>query len=202
MIVGDKFVWLHFPKCAGTEVSQVLAGLRTTNPQLRLDDPRRVNVHDGLAHRMASQPDLPLRGKDVITCFRRLPYWMLSRIHFGYSRNAKYVPTRDQVLKGHVYEQEGHLSQADEYARKYAGEARFILRTEHVYDDFCAAFDRYLRFDPDAVKAAFTGRNPSPTRYIPDLSFWFTQDDLDRLYASAPYWARLEKHLYGDLLSL
>lgn len=202
MIVGNQFVWLHFPKCAGTEVSQVLAGLRRTNPQLMLDDPRRVNVHEGIAKRLASQPEFPIRGKDVITCFRRLPYWMLSRVHFGFSRNATYVPTRDQLLDGHVYEQDGYLNHADGYVKTYTAEARFILRTEHIYDDFCAAFERYLTFDPAAVRQAFTGRNPSPTRYIPDLSFWYTQADLDRLYAAAPNWARLEEHVYGDLLSV
>lgn len=202
MIVGNQFVWLHFPKCAGTEVSQVLAGLRRNNPELMLDDPRQVNVHDGLGERSASHPGFPIGGKDVITCFRRLPYWMLSRIHFGYSRNPEFVPTRDQMLDGHVYEQDGFLNHADQYVKTYTEEARFILRTEHIYDDFCAAFERYLKFDAEEVRQAFTGRNANPTRYVPNLSFWFKQADLDRLYASAPRWTRLEKHLYGDLLTI
>lgn len=200
MIVGDRFVWLHFPKCAGTEVSRVLEGLADRNPDLIADDRTLVNVHDDIDSRLRLQPDAPLRGKDVIACFRRLPYWMLSRVHFGYFQNPKHVPTRADIVAGRVFESDGHLSQADDYARRYTQNARFLLRTENIYDDFCAAFSGYLDFDPVRVRDAFTNRNASPLRYIPDIRFWFTPSELAALYEAAPYWAMLERHLYGQLV--
>jgi hypothetical protein len=44
--------------------------------------------------------------------------------------------------------------------------------------------------------------NATTLDYIKDPAFWFTQAEVDALYAANPLWARIEAQCYGGLLHL
>lgn len=202
MIVGPDFVWLHFPKCAGTHVERVLRSTFGAEPSLRFDpiDPANVIWHQNVDQREATGVDLS--GRDILCGFRRLPSWVLSRIHYERSRSSHPFPTRDRYTRGRFYEEDGAEGWAEDYVRKYTSRpvARWI-RVEHLREDFVAAFSPYLDVERFALRWRLR-RRANATTYPRDLAAWFTPAELAELYETCPTWRDLERTLYGDLVTL
>ena len=70
MIIGPDFLWLHFPKCAGTLVEKILRVAFGDDPTLEFDplDPRHVIWHQDVDERQAAT-GRELGGKHII-CWR------------------------------------------------------------------------------------------------------------------------------------
>ncbi|MGD9544410.1 MAG: hypothetical protein AB7F41_12075 [Methylocystis sp.] len=204
MIIGERFVWLHFPKCAGTEVEGVLRSHFADNSKLLFDsiDNKSSHWHDSITDRQKRDPSFQLEGREVLCCFRRLPYWLLSRIYFEKARSPDLVVTREMFLKGEFFESSKHKGKADQYAKKYTNTpvARWI-RTENLVDDFKSVFSQFIDIG-NIADTEFVNRNSRRIAYIPDISFYFTTTDLRGLYDSNPVWAEIEKNIYGDILSI
>ena len=194
MIVGPDWIWLHVPKCGGTAVEQVLRKAFRRRRDVVFDRVGRrspVIWHHSLRRRREFDPDFDPSGKRVIGCIRRLPSWLLSRVHFEAER-SKLIPTREQFLRGEFYESTGYLSKADRMIRDFdtPGVDDWI-RVEHMATDIAAVFDLQLRSIPRVNE----GKMP----FIKDLSLWFTPDDLRAIYDANPVWAALERRVYGRL---
>lgn len=202
MIVGPDFVWLHFPKCAGTLAERILRRTFGGDPALDFDplDPTKVIWHENVDEREAR--GVPLAGKDVICGFRRLPAWVLSRMHFEERRSPHPLPSRAMYARGRFYEEDGAEGWAEEYVRRYSSRpVSHWIRTEHVREDLVAAFSPYL--DADRLKSRWRyRRRVNKTVYHRDLSEWFTPGELEALYDSCPTWRDLELALYGNLAVL
>jgi len=201
MIIGEDFVWLHFPKCAGTAVELALRTLLADRPGVRFDpiEPSNVIWHHTIAEREWYDPSFSLGKRRVICCFRQLPTWVLSRVHFEAARGPDHrTVTRKMLMKGVIYERDGKLSNADVYAEKYSSPRvdRWV-RAEHLAEDLSAAF----ALDPDAVQKALIRKNAGRIDYLKPLSFWFTKRELSNLYDASPTWTRIEKEVYGSLLA-
>ncbi|HEY3695422.1 hypothetical protein [Phenylobacterium sp.] len=205
MIVGGKFVWLHFPKCAGHAVEQALKSVLRRDRAAAFDAPDREGWHDSPRDRRRREADPQLSDRTVICGFRRLPFWMLSRAHYEASRPPYQCVTRAMFCRGEYFHQNGQVGKADDHALYY-GEAdveRWI-RTEHLPEDFERSFGDILgsRLTRAAVRKLRRIVNGTRLNYIRSLDFHFTAGELEALYAANPAWAARERELYGDILRL
>jgi hypothetical protein len=141
----------------------------------------------------------------VISSFRRLPYWMLSRVHYEASRPPYYAVSRAMLLRGEFFHQNGQVGRADDYARHY-GEAEVArwIRMEHLAEDFERQFGDLLgsQVTRAAVRKLRRVVNGTRLNYVRSLGFYFTPQELAALYDANPAWAARERELYGDVLRL
>lgn len=200
MVVADKFIWMHFPKCAGTELEHVLRSLNIDGAKFDPIDPDNIIWHHTLQQRIYYDNNFSVGNRDVVCCFRRLPYWILSRVHFEYQRGGR-IPSRKMFVKGYFYENDGALDFADNYVARYMEGVTKWIRTEHLVSDFVDIFSKYVDLANVNVKKLFNGKNRTLIPYIKNLSFYFSSKNIRSLYASNPQWAKLEKMIYGNLLT-
>jgi len=197
MIQGPDFVWLHLPKCAGTSLEAALREIWRGDPAYRFDakDFRKVIWHDNIDARRRRDPGFELGGRRIIANFRRLPHWLLSRVHFEAQRPPHHIVTREMFLRGDLFERTGTLNRADDYALSYnMPPVDCWIRSENLVEDAAKAFG----LDPEILRAK--RKQVSALHYIKSLDFWFTKRELADLYAASPHWAELELRIYGSLL--
>lgn len=208
MIVSEDWIWLHMPKCGGTTVEAVLHSQYDTAPGMMFDETgpgRLYSVHDSIANRQAQCPEFDPAGRPVYAVIRRLPHWILSRVHFQLERSATGSPqvTRAQLCVG-KYRQlprrggPARLRSADQTVAKYVDEVTEWMTLEALSADMLRVFG----IDMSAMKKEKTTKNVSPVGYVRDLNFWFRPKEIERLYEANPVWAALEERVYGNLLTL
>jgi len=188
VIIGPDFIWLHFPKTGGSATEAVL---RTLLPDATFDpiDPSAVIWHHLIRDRLQYDPTFSPEGKRIICGFRRLPHWLLSRVHFEASWPPHRLVTRAMLVEGRLFEHDGTVTSPDVYARAFTSyPVDDWIRAENAADDIATAF----HLDAGAVRAALERKNPTPP-YPTSLDFWFTPAELAGLYAACPLWARLEE---------
>jgi hypothetical protein len=195
---------MHFPKTAGHTVELALRAATRGRRDIVFD---RRGVHDDRWHDCLEERQLRDRsfdpsGKVVIAGLRRLPWWILSRVHYEASRPPHRWATREMIQRGEFFEQSGEVGKADNHALMFArGKVNRWLRAEHLREDFVACFGDIL--GPAALKASrkLDRRvNETRLRYVERLDFYFTRDELQRLYEANPIWAAVEREAYGNLL--
>ena len=124
MIYNDDFVWLHFPKCAGTKIEKIFERYFTDVPGLHQDvvnveiDPT-VSWHDNIEQRMERDSHFQLRGRAIVCCIRTLPSWLISRYNFEVDRSPELDHKPELLLEGKFLEQSGNLSHADYTCRAF-----------------------------------------------------------------------------------
>jgi len=203
MVVGQDFVWMHFPKCAGHTIDralQVLRGRRNI-----AFDVAETGWHDSVRDRVQRRPGFEAAGKTVICGFRRLPHWLLSRVHYDASRPPYRMVSREMLCRGQFYEESGDIQTADIYVQHYgASPVDRWVRTEHLAEDFQRQFGDILgsQLARAAVRKLAKVVNGTRLNYVRRLDFYFTPAELDGLYAANPSWAELEANLYGDVLRI
>lgn len=201
MIIGENFIWMHFPKCAGTFTENLLKKIFNEDSRIDFDplNPENVIWHHNVAQR-EKLLNKSITGKDLICNFRRLPHWIISRITFE-SRRSDFHVSREMLAEGRFYEMNGSVSNADRYINIYT--ERYVkhwIRVEHLKEDFIAAFSNYLDVKSIEASSDFTEKI-NVTEGILPLSHWFNEKEIQQLYASNPRWAILEKELFGNLMS-
>ena len=202
MVIGENFIWLHLPKCAGTETELVLRRHFEGKAGLAFDEgnPQKVIWHHSIAQRERLDPRFRANGRAVICNIRRLPAWLLSRVHAGKNWRPDLVVTREMLLAGRVFRRDGTMVSADDILGRYiVPPVTHWLRTEALAADFVSVFGQYL--DVSGIDAAsFAQRNMSEVAYIRDVPFWFTGAELAALYRANPAWAAVERAVYGSLI--
>lgn len=198
MIIGSDFVWLHFPKTAGSSLDAALRELIGGRPGVVFDDldDQSGVWHHTVSQRMTADADFDPSGKRVFCGIRRLPAWVMSRVQFEAERSGK-VATREMIERGEFFEPDGAAWPADVYMQMYAPDVTDWIRTESLADDVAAAFS----IDLAVVKEVIATHRKRETRYVKDTSFWFTADQIERLYDANPIWAKVEREVYGSLSS-
>lgn len=205
MIVSDRWIWLHVPKCAGTATEKILHGAFGADPSVHFDAvgaAHPVIWHDGLADRAVRDPGFGPAGRAVVANIRRLPSWLLSRVHFEVQRyghaavvsravlcSGRFRPVPKGVAKP--------LRKADQELARYAPGVTHWLRTEHLAEDVGRAFG--VEVPPRGGRDKL---NATTLDYIKDVAFWFTGEELAALYAANPLWAGIERQVYGGLMTL
>ncbi|MCI2395569.1 hypothetical protein [Aliiroseovarius sediminis] len=196
MIIGPDFIWLHVPKCAGTAVERALRGTFRGRKDIHFD--RVTGKHPAIWHhnipqRLKHDADFDPSGKRILAGIRRLPKWLLSRVHYEVARSPDQVPTREMLAKGAFFTRTGSVLQADSVLRRFnTPPVDRWIRDDHLEQDLCEA----LRINEIKVPRV----NETSLKYIKDISFWFTPAELKSLYEANPEWAEIEKRLYGSLL--
>jgi hypothetical protein len=204
VVVGDEFIWMHFPKTAGHTVELALRAAARGRRDIVFDQRGRHDDrwHDSLHERRLRDRSFDPSGKVVIAGFRRLPWWILSRVHYEASRPPYRWAPREMIQEGRFFEQSGEVGHADVHANMFAEcNVHRWLRAEHLREDFVACFADIL--GPAAQKACrkLDRRvNETRLRYVERLDFYFTPSELGRLYDANPTWAALERKVYGGLL--
>ena len=207
MIYSDEFVWLHFPKCAGTKIENLFKTYYSTEKRIFQDkvDPRidpQATWHDTITVREKRNPDFVLGDRVVVCSFRRLPAWLESRYSFEVKRSPQLNHRPELLLEGKFLEQSGFLNNADYYVKQYlpegilrSGKIRFI-RTEHFEEDFRRVFGEFLDVTviPDGE---FSKRvNVSKSIVPEDIRQQLLQNP-QRVYGHCPYWKIVEDFAFG-----
>jgi len=221
MIYSDDFVWLHYPKCAGTLIETLFKKYYSDQSDI-VQDFISFNLfgisfnpfgtkrnplgswHDSVLQREARDTSFQLENRVVICSFRRLPSWLESRYNYEFKRNPKLDHCPERLLEGKFLEHNGFENHADMYAMKFfpksimeSGRLRFI-RTEFFETDFKAAFGEFIdvKMIPDSE---FNKKiNSSKSWLPPDFRKKFYADQ-QRLYENCPYWKSVEEIAYGNI---
>lgn len=205
MIISDRFVWLHFPKCAGNEMERLLKIHFGNDPSTKFDkiDPKNMIWHQSIAQRKVADPSFDISGRDIICNFRRLPSWILSRVHYEYSRSPQLKVTRPMLLAGEFFESSGFHSKADAYAKMYnSTPVTHWIRTERLAEDFKRVFSHYTDLSVVDFASQVKKTYATTIEYIPEVEFWFSKSDLEKLYEANPIWAGIERAVYGDVYKI
>ncbi len=196
MIFGSDWVWLHFPKCAGNTVQHLLKINCIEDETIRFDpiDPANVIWHENIPTRLARDPACDVGGKKVIANIRRLPEWILSRVHYEAARPPYRVVSREMLIKGEFYENYGGMRTADEIIAYYdTPKVDVWIPVENLHAGLEHAIGR--RLEPISEKL-----NENSIPYIRNVGFWFTREELAALYDRCSRWAEVEERIYGGLL--
>lgn len=201
MIIGTNFIWLHFPKCAGTFTENLLKQLiKEQEKSIVFDkiDPNLVIWHQNVSVR-EKMLNINLSGKDILCNFRRLPYWIVSRIYYELNRSGNST-TKELFTNGQFVNRKGIIEHADTVLTRYTErEVKHWIRVESLEKDFIQVFSQYIDFKFFPQHDVFSSKlNVSGWDY--NLKDWFSEKNLKELYESCPLWSKLEMHLYGDLL--
>jgi hypothetical protein len=208
MIYSGDFVWLHFPKCAGTKIENLFRTYYSSDKRIHQDivkpriDPL-ATWHDSIASREKRDPGFILGNRTVICSFRRLPPWLESRYSYEVRRSPQLDHRPELLLEGKFLEQGGRQNHADFYARKYVPESILgsnqlkFIRTEHFEVDFKSVFGEFIDVTiiPDWE---FSKRvNVSDKSAVPDGIRDKLFQNQHELYEKCPYWKAVENVAYG-----
>lgn len=206
MIYSDDFVWLHFPKCAGTKIEDLFSKYYLSDKRIFQDpvDPAidpLATWHDSILDREERDPTFSLGNRIVICSFRRLPAWLESRYSFEVQRAPQLGHCPELLLEGIFLEQSGEQSHADLYADKYvpeeiltSGKIRFI-RTEHFESDFKGVFGEFV--DVTIIpKWEFNKRVNVSQSKVPDTIRQKLLQNQQEIYEHCPYWKAVEDIAY------
>lgn len=200
MVISPEFVWLHFPKCAGSFTEKLLRNILSSDHAYHFDpiDPTNVIWHHDIKQR-EKYANISLLEKDVICNFRRLPFWMISRTIYEQNRSGHVTP-KELYRQGKFLEFDGRENHADRYVVKYTKpEVKHWLRVEYLELDFVEVFSQYFEFDPRIVSNSIKTK-VNASGWNGDINNWFEAKDLIELYTSCPKWAQIEKKIYGNIL--
>lgn len=200
MVISPEFVWLHFPKCAGSFTEKLLRNFLSSDPVYQFDpiDPANVIWHQDIKQR-EKYANISLSGKDVICNFRRLPFWMISRIVYEQNRSGHVTP-KEMYRLGKFLEFDGRENHVDRYVVKYTKPGiKHWLRVEYLEQDFIEVFSKYFVFDPRIVSNSIKTKI-NASGWNGDINNWFDEEDLITLYKSCPKWTEIETNIYGNTL--
>lgn len=205
MIIAPDWIWLHFPKCAGTSTEKTLGAIYKNDKAIHFDalDHNNVIWHHTLQKRKEYDPDFTVGDRRIICNIRRLPHWILSRVHYEVQRSGRAAEIkRRQLVEGRFPQRHPHgrptIHPADSVAARFSEGVTHWVRVENLAEDLSNA----LNLKEEQVSTAIVHENTGKLSYIRNLAFWFTQKEIDRMYAANPVWAELEQRLYGDTLHL
>jgi hypothetical protein len=197
---------MHFPKTGGHAVAAAIRDAGRGRDDLVFDAPGADDHrwHDSIVERQANERSFDPKGKVVISGMRRLPWWVLSRIHYEAARPPHCCATRAMLCRGQFYERDGSVNHADAQVGRLRGQPiDGWVRLEHLAEDFVDQFEGLL--GPRVRSAAHRLKkvvNRTTLDYVKSLDFYFTPAELDGLYAANPIWAAMEAKVYGDILRL
>ena len=211
MIYSDEFVWLHFPKCAGTKIENLFKKYYSFDKRIFQDtvDPVldvQATWHDSIRDREIRSPNFILGNRIIICSFRRLPAWLESRYSFELQRSPQLSHRPELLLEGKFLEPTGKQNHADAYAKKYLPESilrsdkiRFI-RTEYFEYDFKHVFGEFLDMTIipswEFNKKDNVSQSVVPKKIRKQLFKKVLFQGLEQVYEKCPYWLNVEKIAY------
>jgi len=192
VVITKTFVWAHLPKTAGDMVATIFSLF----PEIvvysdPLDKPEKHA-------RFSQRPEL-VEGRQRVINIRRLPAWTLSRaVHksrHGVAPDFRPGPmdSRETMITSGAADR----TLTNYVERGTAWPDRWI-RTEHLVDDVLALVSEETEVTPAkreqvlALRPQNVGQN-----YERDLSAWFTDEMIGRMYDHNPLWREAERLAYA-----
>jgi len=206
MIYNEKFIWLHFPKVAGTKIEEIFKKYYSEDRTICQDDIKKLRGngtapwHDSIKERITYDPSFEIKDKTIIVCIRKLNGWLKSRYNFEYKRTSKLPHDPNLLLQCKFYEATGFLNNADYYIENYLPYTLFknnrveFIRMENFESDFKRVFGKFI--DINLIpNGEFQRKSNASTNYLSeDLSTKLKQTDLSLF---SPKWSALERKIYG-----
>jgi hypothetical protein len=208
MIYSADFVWLHFPKCAGTKIENLFRTYYSHDERIHQDivkpriDPL-ATWHDTVAGREKRDSSFILGDRTIICSFRRLPAWLESRYSYEVRRSPQLDHRPELLLEGKFLEQRGRENHADVYARKYIPESILgsdklkFIRTECFETDFRNVFGEFVDVSVIPDREFSKRVNVSDKSAVPDEIRNKLFQNQRELYEKCPYWKAVESVAYG-----
>jgi hypothetical protein len=192
VVVTKTFVWAHLPKAGGDTVAAVLALF----PEIiEFADP---NAGRDKHARFQDRPDL-VAGRQKVLCIRRLPTWQLSYSVFksrhGLKDRLQPMDSRETMITAGAADR--NLAPFVEAGRAWPD--RWI-RVESLIDDVLALLEEHnVEVTPKKLKK-IRGLAPQNVgkNYERDVSAWFTDEMIGRMYDHNPLWRQAEERAYSD----
>ncbi len=207
MVIGEQFVWSHLGKTGGDSVARMFEIVG--GPYLHadaIDTPLKHDTFAGRTKRMdqGEMEFIDLSGKKRILNIRRLPYWLLS--HGLHKRDVDDMGfDLNELAAGKVrYKTHpGNPRTADTMLSRYSddGEVDFWIRTEHMADDFISIIGQFVPISADQEQQLRATRENVNSSYDRDITRWFSKSDLEKMYDLNPFWASIERRLYGNTVA-
>lgn len=208
MIIADDWVWLHIPKTGGTAMERILLENFKHRKDVKFDDLHDLSTviwHQTLAERQISTPEQCLKNRTVHANIRRLPTWLLSRIHFELQRHGpRAIFIREHMVQGKFKvvnwrtgdKSRDKLFHADRVIETCSPDVTNWIRMENMQEDIEKAFG--IKGQDELISRR---TNDTTLQYVKNPRFWFTKEELAMIYDANPIWAGIERAVYGDLLT-
>lgn len=206
MIVSDDFIWLHFPKCAGTRIESIFRKYYSNDKRIHQDpvglgvDPT-IAWHDSIRKRMKKDAGFSVAGRMIICSFRRLPSWLISRYNFEVQRSPQLNHDPCSLFEGRFLEQNGKIQHADAMIDRYLtelieeGQMIKYLRVEYIREDFLSIFGQFV--DISIIpEEEFSFRENRSGNHIDSEILKRLYSEVDTIYANCPKWKAIEEVAY------
>ena len=207
MIFSDKFIWLHFPKCAGSKVESIFLKYFSNDKNIYQDviDPTIDPIaswHDSIDARARRDSKFAWKGKTIISGFRKLPEWLLSRYFFELQRSPHLNHDPKLLFEAKFLEQDGQVRTPDIYSKFYFPEHIYIyeelkfIRTEYFKEDFKTIFGEFVDVSiiPDVEFDSLI--NPSKKTGEGFLISEIKKSE-NQIYEKCPHWQMIEQDVYS-----
>jgi hypothetical protein len=195
MIIADTWAYGHIARTGGDAIHVWFEAIR--RPDWIIDPLDMPEKHQRLLDRPAA-----LHKQLYAVSFRRLPNWTLSFLHELPSHPSlwdRYGFTR----KEEICRPESALRYpfADEALRLCEGvHVTHWLRTEHLLADFLRLAEVLIGpLSAEEIARVKAAQTRGPGAYNHNVCHWWSEEEIDRIYALNPHWARIEQEVYKPL---
>ena len=224
MVIGERFVWGHIPRTGGDITSMMFEQCFKMGMINSRDSIADTHKHDHFSLRNVEDREkvlnirrLPsfvmswmvmmsgkLRFSDSL-CFSGgvfIPDRPVFEKHIGGKFVCLPVPTKEQLLGDLEYDKRftsvyGPLhSFPDLYLTLFEAETVCKwIRTEYLLNDFKAMIESFGFMEANKIVIP-SNTSKKPMNYDHRIEQFFTQKELERLYANNPFWLSVEERLF------
>ena len=201
MIITDKFIFWHLPKCAGTTTRQIF---NTVFGKDVLYDSQK----DGLFHNKEIPKEFTEdKERDWIINFRKLPAFLLSKTNHTYREMIHNFNERIEAdeaiaayMRGHTYQRRLEIT-GDEVVKQYMSifndPKTKVIRQEHYRYDLLKVLSCYCDDIPmDRINMPLTYGQGNEVKLLKPIET--TKEELQAIYEENPLWSLIQKKYYYD----
>jgi hypothetical protein len=188
VVIGEKFAWGHLRKTGGDAtlaLFQIFPQLiHTADPDHREDK-----------HRPFAEREEQIEGKLLACNIRRLPSVVLSWSHHvnHWGHKGRPAPMRSPHEMSESSKPDAWLTEMTDNGRFQIG---WWLRWENLADDFVEFVSQFTVVTEEHRSRITELGRINALRYDHDVSHWFSEDQIARLYENNPVWAAAEQEAY------
>jgi len=190
VVIGEKFAWGHLRKTGGNAT----LALFQLFPQLILQADPNDNEDK---HRPFADREEEIGDKLLVCNIRRLPSVVLSWSHHvnRWGHKGRTAPMRSP-------HEMSESSWPDTWLSEMTDEGRFKigwwLRWENLVDDFIEFLSRFTTVSDNQREKILEVGQINALRYDHDVTHWFSEEQMARLYENNPKWAAAEREAYEN----
>jgi|GEM_PF-584329 len=212
MIITTKFCWGHLGKTGGNSTKKMfdILELKDIIVSHEISDPNK--------HLIFSQYKDLCKDQKKILNIRRLATWIISDWNHFYITKKIQTIKKESIIEGSVFR--GTDIIADDILKTYyceeLGGIDYWLRTEYLAEDFLKViknFEDISQAQQAKIRKikANQAKNLKQTQASEFLGvkytdaeelvkLLFTKEEIENMYKRNPFWAQIEKEMYGNLL--